>query len=286
VSLALLVAAACLLASQVRSGALRLEEFTVYPEVFQARGALPEWLGSEDLQEFRDAAARIEPFSAFDDALPGRFEEAFSSIPWFRGVAEVRSVLPDQVELTLKIRKPIATVERSGWYHLVDRNATLLPGRFSRPPHGFRYPVPVIQGAGLSRPPRHSGETWDDRAVREGVAVALELYALYNSEIADRIRIERIDVRNVGGARDPRRSEIVLWTTGGVAIDWGRSLLYEGYGENPTQVKLDHLRRIDRERPGLQGLVSVGVLFDDPVWTPMAPETGSDVPAGAGPSGQ
>jgi len=281
----LLGTAVYLVATTVRSAAYRLEGFTVYPEVFRLADAPPEWLGSEDLAAFRSAAAAVAPFSVFESRTSRRFEEAFSDNPWFRGVAEVRPLLPDEVEVTVRVRKPIASVERAGSYTLVDRNAVRLPGRFSRAPVGFSYPVPTIVGANLGPPPRNPGELWDDQGVREGVAVALELYALYNSDLADRIAIERIDVSNVGGRRNPRQSEIVLWTNDGVAIHWGRSRLYQGYGENPTSVKLDLLRIIERERPGLRGLESASVLFDDPV---VKPAVAGDavVPGGGGPGGE
>ncbi len=263
----LVAVVAAILVARIRSDALALEGYTVHPEVVRAEGSVPPWLTRDDLEELRGSIAELESFSVFDGAVRARLERALEENPWVRRVKYVRRELPNAAEVILDIRKPIAWVERrSNEYYLVDRHGVRLPNRYRDPIGGLPYPMPVIRaGSGRLVAPPTAGEPWNDPYVEAGVAVAIELYALYESPMASDIRIASIDVTNLGGRQQANESEILLQTVDGVAIEWGRSLLYEGYGELSTARKLANLERLNNESPGLYGLgETVSVCWDEP----------------------
>jgi len=247
----------------MRSDAYSLDRFTVDPSVFRPEGDVPPWLTRRDLDEIRSVFAQLPSFSVFDPGIRDRLEQAIRSSPWVRAVRRVERDLPDVAELTLEIRKPIAWVARGGRHYLVDRHGVRLPGSYVRPVTGFEHPMPVIHGDRLASPPA-AGEKWEDDALREGIAMAIELYRLYASPLGDQVRIEQIDVSGVGRRREGH-SEIVLVTGSGVSIEWGSSPLYEGFGELSTERKLDNLALLCQGFPRLHGTGGrVSVRWDQP----------------------
>lgn len=250
---------------RIRAEAFALDEYLVYPAVFRTSDDTPAWLRGDDVAAIRDSIASVEPFSVFDDSIRARLEDAVRGNPWVRGIASVKREFPNSAVVSLDIRKPIAWVDVKGRYQLVDRHGVVLPGRYHEATPA-PYPMPIIRGGTgqIADVPAY-GSVWSDGAVREGIAVAIELYALYAEPFASDVPIREIDVSNVGGRLSPSESEIVLRTENGVAIEWGRSLLASRrLAEVTTAQKIENLRFLNARRPRLEGLGRVLVRFDDP----------------------
>lgn len=264
ISVVVLAVTASVLLSKVRSYATGLEGYIVHPEVFRLESDSPPWFTRADVEQLRTTLGEVGPFSVFREGVRGRLGAALEGNPWIRDVTSVRRDLPNAVEVRLHIRKPIAWVEYNASYHLVDRHCVRLPGRYPSP-YTFPFPMPIIRGdVGQFSEYPEEGKLWADDAVQQGVAVALELYDLYNSDMFDVVRIDEIDVANVRGRIDERDSQIVLAARGGVRIDWGRSLLSTEFGEVDTAHKLANLRQVLSEYPRLIGLREVSLQWDDP----------------------
>jgi hypothetical protein len=186
-------------------------------------------------------------------------------------VERARRIYPDGVEITVKVRKPIALVAmengEGGRYYLVDRDGRRLPDHLEAVPTRPPYPLPLLVGI-KGRVPE-PGREFEDRAVTHGTRVALELYAWHNSSLHQQLPVLRIDMSNFEGRIDPRASEVVLYTLvpvpgheglgDGVAahevpIHWGRA---------PRRFSVEPLDAADKvglieaalaEYPGLQGV--------------------------------
>ena len=263
-----LFAVAAFAMSRIRAEATSLDAYLVDPSFFRTESDVPPWMTRADVDSLRSALGELEPFSVFGEDVRARVDAALDGHPWVRSVRRVERSLPNSAEIVLDLRKPIAWVERRGRFFLVDRHGIRLPGRYLSPVPGLPYPMPVIRGDSrgpqFGPPPEEPGLPWRDEAVSAGLAVAIELYALYNAPLGEVIEITEIDVSNFGGRIDPARSEILLRTAADASIEWGRSPLYEGYGELPTEDKLRHLALIVAKYPRLEGCESVVVRFDDP----------------------
>ncbi len=265
---AIVVLAAGVALHRIRAEAFALDEYLVYPEVFRSSEDTPPWLGADDVAAIRSSIAGVEPFSVFDDGIRARLEDAVRDNAWVRGIASVEREFPNSAVVSLDIRKPIAWVEITSpyqGYHLVDRHGVVLPGRY-RNATTAPYPMPVIRGGvGQIVDVPAYGSVWSDGAVREGIAVAIELYLLYEAPFARDVPIAEIDVTNVGGRLSERESEIVLRTKSGVAIEWGRSLLApRQIAELTTDQKIQNLALLNVRYPRLEGVRRAVIRFDEP----------------------
>lgn len=221
-------------------------------------GAFPEWvtpeiraeietLGSGSVLGVSDGATAGP--TVLERGLLGKARDELLANPWVASVEEIRlrypgvdddaALVAGGLEARLGLRRPVAAVNWRGRLYLSDsRSRRLGPPYEHLPTPQLR--VPIVFGApGIeSSPPPEPGELWRQREVLEGLAVARELYesGLYG-------RIDKIDVRNVGGS-NPLDPEIVLSVEGFPPLAWGRSPISRGARVLPVEHKLKNLRAV------------------------------------------
>jgi hypothetical protein len=254
----------------------RFPDLQVYPRAFRPV-RVPSWADDSLVRSLRETSAALPPFSILDPDLKGTLDRHWRRNPWVREVTRVDKEFPNRLTVTAKIRRPIAWIELAdreapdgvAWFP-VDASCVRLPGEVVEPPKASEPPIPLVRGAGARSVPGE-GRVWNDEAIRDGVAVALELFDLYNSPLYGRVSIAAIDVANTGGRVDAKASEIVLVTDSGKQILWGRSRRTRAFGELPTGEKLEHLDRILEAYPGLAGVEQAKVQFEQPYVVLEAP---------------
>ncbi len=254
---------------RIREEVRSFPDLKVHPRALRPV-SVPRWADDSLVRSLRQTSSLVPSFSILDPELRSSLDRCYRRDPWIREVTSVDRVFPNRLRVAARVRKAIATVEQNDpssatgkAYVPVDVDVVRLPGSFPQPPQGRSPLTPVILGASSGNPPA-PGRVWDDASIREGVAVALELYALYNSPIHEKVRIAAIDVANAEGRIEPSSSEIVLVTEDGKHVQWGRSTRSPAFGELTTARKIDHLRRILDSYPGLAGVEIAKVLFEQP----------------------
>ncbi|MDP6380936.1 MAG: hypothetical protein QF662_06290, partial [Phycisphaerae bacterium] len=161
-----------------------------------------------------------EEFSLLDEGIVEKIALAYKRKVWVKEVLRIEKRYPDPrrwqspIEVHLRFRRPIAFIELSGRFYLVDGEGIRLPGVYDRPRLGAEEMF-VITGV-RTRPPG-PGRKWDAKSLRCGLTVAS---ALRSRRVP--FRLARIDVGNIGGRRDARLSEIAVYTGQDTRIDWGK----------------------------------------------------------------
>jgi len=271
VRLLLLVALVMLLwvaARRSHAFVARHPAFLVDPAATVAAAPAP-WLLRSDLDSIRAGSGLLgRRFSFFTPGLEGIFERGYSGSPWVRRVTGVRLVYPNRVNVGLEVRKPVAGVPVSGGVILVDEAGVRLPGVRKAPPEGLGSPFLTL--AGVTGNPAAAGEVWSGQ-VWEGAAVAFDLGGL-DPDLLRRAGIVSVDVGNVGGRANGVSAEIVLATTSGVRIEWGRSRRSRlGSLDPPLTDKVKHLKRALRAYPRLSGVKTVKLQYDELYVVPVVP---------------
>lgn len=192
--------------------------------------------------------------SLFEADLVERISRAFEANPWVRRVTSVERVFPNAVRVRFEYRRPHVAFRRPGGFVMVDSEGARLPGVYAQLPAGER----LMKVVGAQTRPPEPGRVWEDPAVRAGLEMA-EVVA--RSPLLGHLGVEEIDLTNLGGRMDPRRSEVVLLTAGGCAIHWGRPPSRAGFGEPTPSEKLENLREILAVYPGLNGLRAARIGF-------------------------
>lgn len=193
--------------------------------------------------------------SLFDPDLVERVGRAFESNPWIRRVTSVERVFPDSVRVHFEYRRPHLAFRRPcGGVVVVDAEGVRLPGAYAEPPPCDR-PMMV---AGAATLPPEPGRRWEDPAVQAGLEMAefIGKNALLRS-----LGVSEIDLTNLGGRLDRRRSEVVLVASNGCAIHWGRTPSRARFGEPSPAEKIENLREVLAVYPWLNGLRGVRIGF-------------------------
>lgn len=220
-----------------------------------------DWLTADDVRSIREASGTERGlYSFFSPKLTSFYESPYAASAWVRRVLDVQPVYPNRVRVFLEVREPVlGVVAGGGDIHLVDERGVRLPGVRVRPPEGLTRPFYRLNG--VLRPPPRAGEVWS-RGTVEGAAVAGELQAL-TPDMVSAARIHTIDVANIGGRIERRRSEILLETESGAVIEWGRSSLSPRARTEPALAdKIERLYQALLYYPGLVGLERVKLQFD------------------------
>ena len=185
-----------------------------------------------------------------DSDFVRRVAASFSDNPWVRRVVAVERAFPDQVRVRLEMRSPRLAVRRPGGLVLVDQDGVRLPGTYAKAP------TLVTEVAGIASAPPAPGRTWEGLEI----ATALEMASLAEGEaVLRRLGIRVVDVANLNGRRDPKSPDLLLVTSTGAVIDWGRAPSAARYGEPALAEKLDNLRRAAENYPRLEGVASVRI---------------------------
>lgn len=196
--------------------------------------------------------------SVLDPQLPQRLRDALQSSPW---VADVRSVMvefPRSVRIDVALSRPQVAVQTGARVVMVDSRGMVLPMVFADADRFLafnRHLQPPLRLLVNPPSPAPLGQVWDSPAIRAGLAVDACLAPLHAV-----LPIESIDIANVGGAVDPRQSEIALRAKpfGGppLTVLWGRDPIGASYGENSVEQKFAHLAVVLRTWP----LDEIGVI--------------------------
>jgi hypothetical protein len=233
---------------EVYSLVVRNREFRV-PSVRVA--VAPSWVDSRGAEVVR---VDTEGSTLFDPDLVDRVGRAFEACPWVRRVAAVERAFPNALRVRLEYRRPHVAVRRPNGFVLVDSEGVRLPGVYADPPPCDR-PMRV---AGVSASPPVPGRAWDDPAVRTGLAMA---DYVERTPLLRELGIREVDVSNLGGRVDPRRSEVALVTANGCALLWGRTPWAGRFGDIAEDEKLENLQGVLAAYPSLNGVRSVKVYF-------------------------
>jgi len=184
----------------------------------------PEWVTPAILAELD--VGLLDPdfphrFSLLDSGACERIARAYERCLWVEKVERIVKhdprVNPKEppLEVFLKFRRPLVFVEVRDGFLLLDERGVRLPGLYREPRLGAARFLVVT---GVSGAPPEAGREWSDAAVRAALEVA--------EAVCDRrepFRLATIDMANFGGRRDPRDTEIALWTAGGTRIKWGKA---------------------------------------------------------------
>ena len=216
----------------------------------------PAWLPESERAALKDAARGEGTVALRGDGVPEAIAARLEADPRVRRVVACRRRHPDAVEVLLELRRPVALAETGGRSVAVDRDGRALPGDFAK------HPLPRIRGGGDSAPEigRPCG-----RAVREGASVV----AAVPPEALATLGLDSVDVSGVesGGGVVLRRGSDR--GNGALAVEWGRAPASpEADLDPPSDAKVRHLRTAAERFPGLGGLRTVRLAFDDLVVVP------------------
>lgn len=244
-------------------------EQIIDPALCRAVGG-PDWARSLAAPELALALAEVSPAGFYDPHLASACWDALRLSPWVQQVVWVRRSYPDRLRAAVLLRRPVAAVRGAGGsFAIVDGKGLRLPGSFDRVPRIGTRPLPVLVGTGKEA--CEPGETWRDRAVLEGAAVAVDLGRTGLLSLPG-VEIRRIDLRNVGGRLFPEASEVLLETARGAVVAWGRSSLSPWATTEPgADRKAEMLREVLTRYPGLEGVRLIKVYLREPAVLPGDP---------------
>jgi len=183
-----------------------------------------------------------EECSVFDSRLAERVAAACEASPYVRRVRSVSKVFPNHLRMLVSWRLPYALLHctRTGRYYVVDEDGVVLsPQLYDLTPARLEELLPVVEVSGTRSLPV-PGRTWDEVAVREGVA----MMRLYRTQLADVAPLRKIEVE---GIRDPAEDWARAWMVlaGGARVYWGRTPSSGlSIAEPPPEEKVAALRAI------------------------------------------
>lgn len=251
----------------------------------------PAWTTLDDVRAIREQSGLGAYYtSVFDTPAIASLDDHLARPANVRRVVSVRRVFPNRIEAVLELRRPAVSVRVPGRSELfveadeegvaLSRPLAARPVREGRPMRvvlGWKGPVPapgarfgpdVVAAASLA-------ESLDGYSDEKGRALLAAL--------------DRIDVSNYGGRLRPGASEVLLSASPPPAVpkgtppapsaaaalspkctvEWGRAGDRDLPGdEAPFDAKASRLLQALRLFPGLQGLRTVRVAFDDLVVVP------------------
>jgi hypothetical protein len=217
----------------------------------------PAWLPETERRALAAGAASVGKVSLHDEGLPGFLAGRLDAEPRVARVLGSRRRFPDAVEVIVELRRPVALVEAGGRLAAVDRDGILVPGDYRN------HPLPRIRGGGgdLPAPGKPFG-----RAVQEGASVAAAL----PPELVLPLGLATLDVSGVGKGGPICILKRVAKGEPPLTVEWGRAPASpEADLDPPAPAKVSRLRLAAQRFPGLKGLKSVRLSFDDLVVVPL-----------------
>jgi hypothetical protein len=211
----------------------------------------PRWADSQGVEIVQVDSGGA---SLFDRGVVERVGRAFEDCPWVRKVTAVERVYPNQLLVRFEYRRPHLAFRRANGYVVIDAQGVRLPGVYVEPPPCDR----SVRISGLNAMPPEPGRPWAD----PGVRAALEMADLvHGNPLLQRLAVREIDLSNLGGRLDARRSEVALVTSSGCSLDWGRLPSAGKFGDLASEEKLENLREVLAVYPDLDGLRRVKLYF-------------------------
>jgi hypothetical protein len=238
----LVVIGVALLVVHARQRLARTPRFTVDPSAWQVRSR-PDWLSDGLAAKLaRDISRGLanRPSLLDADGL-ARWEDELSSIsPWVLSVERIEPRFPGRADVRLTLRRPVMSVMDD---ILIAASGHVLGlGEVSILPKPLLYEGPH-----------------DDAPLRESAAAAGELVPFRDELDALGVHIER-----VGIASD---ETVVFITDRGVVLSWGRSARESSlsYLDLPFRARIENLKLVLVDHPGLAGVARVQLWTDSPV---------------------
>jgi hypothetical protein len=217
----------------------------------------PAWLPDGERKALLEGAAGSGNPSIHDEGLPEAVAGRAGADPRVARVLGSRRRHPDAVEVVLELRRPVALVEAGGRTAAVDREGIHVPGDYRKAG------LPRIRGGGGEFPA--PGKPFG-RAVAEGASVA----AAVPRDLADPLGLAVVDVSGVEKGEGVVLRRAAAKGTAGVAVEWGRAPSSPGADlDPPVQGKIARLRLAAERFPGLAGLRTVRLCFDELVVVPL-----------------
>lgn len=239
------------------------ERFKINLEFLEVT-ANPDWLiGTELEPAVRDSVKLAGNSGIFDKTTVSRICRQYQSNPWVAEVNTIQKRFPNEIIVKLEIRKPVVAIElkrtqNRSYYYLVDNQSVRLPGEYKVVPT-LSMTLPVVVGVTTAPPP--AGIKWADQGLNDAIALAV---TLDEHQVYSRLDVSQIDVANSGGRRNPKESEITIWTKDRVAVQWGRSPTTSKFGEISVAEKIKNLNYVLDIAPQLKGIKYVKIQFHQP----------------------
>lgn len=216
----------------------------------------PRWAQGNSTASVRELSLPVKGM-ALDGNLVETVGKEIRKSPWVKEVISVRVDYPNNVKIMVKLREPAVAILKGKMYYLVDDEMIRLPGMYKEPPtlqNGALYKV-----AGVNSFIAPEGKAWDSDDVRTAVTMSS---IVANDRLLGGLDVYQIDVSNIHGRVDRSKSEVVLQTRNGVAVEWGKVLLDDA---RTTEIcaaeKLENLRMVLDAFPGLYGLKIVRIFY-------------------------
>ncbi|MFP4145712.1 MAG: cell division protein FtsQ/DivIB [Phycisphaeraceae bacterium] len=213
----------------------------------------PAWMSPLVREQLRQITADAVGSDPLDRQGLVAAVEQLRENPWVLEVDQVRRQPGGKVVVDARYREPVALIQKSDGYHLVDAEGVRLPGVYYR--HQLKsVDLPVL--IHVSAAPPFRGEVWPGEDIQAG----LELVRL----LAGQPFFDDIEAFDVGKRDQRGRICLALHGEAGGVVWWGLPPGEERVIEADAAVKLAWLRDIVRQR----GTVDAGGLVVDVRSTP------------------
>ncbi len=196
----------------------------------------PKFVPVDLVGQVQRLAGWKEDLSLLDSNLTADVAEAFAAHPWVSRVVQVKKAFPAAMDVQLEYRRPVALVEVTEGFHVVDADGILLPPRDF--PSSIKTQLPIIRNV-LSNPAGVPGTAWGDATVLAAARLAEVLEARWKKlELA-----AIVAPRPMSSNPDPTQMVFELVSTGGSKILWGRAPGTGQPGELTANQKLSRLTK-------------------------------------------
>jgi hypothetical protein len=257
--------------------------FLVDPSCFELESG-PDWLAGDVGGRLKESLAFLPATPLRDDAeVAGLLQAIRGASGWVRSVDAVAKRYPNQLEVEVTLREPVALVESVQGLVLLDAEAVVVALAADSSEYLADRELPLLH---LERPLRvpTPGRIADDAQVVEGLRVAAEL-APFQADLARRgLAVQVIDLTPKARSSGSSITDVELYTRSGLVLEWGRSGDHPEFGalEPTAEAKVRGLLRCAARYPELAGIRRVRLQFAEPsvLFDPTTPVAGG-APAGA-----
>jgi hypothetical protein len=233
--------------------------FNAQPLIVVVRNR-PPWMNHFLVEQIAAIARPLGAHSSFDHQMLVDTAELLSRNPWISNVRSVRRAYThkpgDTLEIDCDYRAPVALVKYGAFYWLVDEKGVRLSDRFTEQdvpniqfdPAGHTR-IRVIEGVQRSVP-QLAGDPWQGDDLKAGLKMIGYLFDKPYTE-----QILRVNVGNSDGHVDAKDPRLVLTTSFGTQIWWGRPPGddVDSFIEVSTARKFYYLRTIFEETGRVDG---------------------------------
>ncbi len=226
----------------------------------------PGWLSGTIEESLRASLAELQPTPLREDADVAALTRAIQSANgWVKSVDRVEKRYPNQLEIEVSLRTPVALIESEDGLFLVDADAILVASAAGATEYLASHELPLIHAA---HPLRTApiGSAVRDPAIEEGLRVAAEIAPFRDDLVRRGLALDVIDVTAKERSAGLSLTDVEIYTRSGLAIEWGRSRLHPKLGalEPLAAAKVRGLFRVAARYPDLAGIERIRLQFADP----------------------